>query len=87
MLLEEFLNPMGLTQRELARAIGMPYPKINELVNKRRNMTPRLAKYFGMSADFRMQLQLRWDLYCARQEEGKELEAIQPYSLSSGNVK
>jgi len=91
MLLEEFLNPMGLTQRELASAIRMPYSKINELVNKRRNMTPRLAlrlaKYFGMSADFWMQLQLRWDLYRARQEEGKELEAIQPYSLLSENVK
>lgn len=90
MLLEEFLNPMGLTQRELASAIRMPYSKANELVNKRRNMTPRLAlrlaKYFGMSADFWMQLQLRWDLYRARQEEGKELEAIQPYSLLADNV-
>lgn len=81
---------MNLTQRELAKAIRMPYRIINELVNKRRSMTPRLAlrlsKYFGMSADFWMNLQLRWDLYDAQQYEEKALETIQPYSLSSGKV-
>ncbi|MCK6621709.1 MAG: HigA family addiction module antidote protein [Calditrichaceae bacterium] len=90
MLLQEFLVPMNLTQRELAKAIRMPYRIINELVNKRRSMTPRLAlrlsKYFGMSADFWMNLQLRWDLYDAQQYEEKALETIQPYSLSSGKV-
>ena len=63
MLLEEFLIPMGLSQRELARAIGVPYQRVNELVNGRRGMTPSLAlrldRYFGMSADFWMNLQLR----------------------------
>jgi addiction module HigA family antidote len=53
MLLEEFLNPMGLTQRDLADAIHVPYQRVNELVNGRRGVTPstalRLAKYFGMS--------------------------------------
>ena len=67
MLLEEFLKPMGLTQRELADAIHVPYQMINELVNGRRGMTPstalRLARFFGVSADFWMKLQLRWDLY------------------------
>ena len=51
MLLEEFLTPMGLTQRELATAIHVPYQCVNDLVNGRRGMTPstalRLAKYFG----------------------------------------
>ena len=50
MLLEEFLRPMGLTQRELAKAIWVPYQRINGLVNGRRGITPsvalRLAKYF-----------------------------------------
>ena len=63
MLLEEFLRPMGLIQRELAKAIRVPYQRINELVNGRRGITPstalRLAKYFGMSADFWLNLQLR----------------------------
>jgi antitoxin HigA-1 len=83
MLLEEFLRPMGLTQQELARAIHVPYQRINELVNKRRGVTPatalRLAKFFGMSAAFWMNLQLRWELYHAQQDERQQLEMIQPY--------
>ena len=51
---------MGLIQLDLAKAIRVPYQRINELVNGRRGMTPstalRLAKYFGMSADFWMNL-------------------------------
>ena len=80
MLLEEFLRPMQLTQRELAQGIHVPYQRVNELVNRKRGVTPspalRLAKYFGMSADFWMNLQLRWDLYHARQLEGGELRKI-----------
>ena len=84
MLLEEFLQPMGLTQRELADSIHVPYQRINDLVNGRRGITPstalRLARYFGMSADFWMNLQLRWDLYFAQQEENGILETINTYS-------
>lgn len=51
-LLEEFLNPMGLTQRELAEAIGVPYQRVNEIVNGRRGITPgkalRLAQFMGV---------------------------------------
>jgi antitoxin HigA-1 len=90
MLLEEFLRPMGLTQRDLAKAIRVPYQRINELVNGRRGITPstalRLAKYFGMSADFWMNLQLRWDLYDAQQSEKKDLAVIQPYPVSTHAV-
>lgn len=82
MLLEEFLVPMGLTQRELAEAIGVPYQRINEIVNGRRGITPstalRLARFFGVSAGFWMNLQLRWDLYRAQREESEELEKIRP---------
>ena len=82
MLLEEFLNPMGLTQRELADAIHVPYQRVNDIVHARRGITPstalRLAKYFGMSADFWMNLQLRWDLYFAQQEEMSVLKTIHP---------
>ena len=89
-LLEEFLRPVGLTQRDLAKAIHVPYQRINELVNGRRGITPstalRLAKYFGMSADFWMNLQLRWDLYHAQQSEAKELAGIQPYPVSAQAV-
>lgn len=83
MLREEFLVPMGITQRELAQAIHVPYQRINELVNGRRGMTPstalRLAKFFEVSADFWMNLQLRFDLYYACQAEARQLESIQPH--------
>ena len=56
MLLEEFLTPMGITQQELANAIHVPYQRIKEIVRGRRGVTPstalRLAKFFGVSADF-----------------------------------
>jgi addiction module HigA family antidote len=80
MLLEEFLKPMGLTQRQLAEGIRVPYQRVNELVNGRRGVTPstalRLAKFFGTSADFWMNLQLRWDLYHAREHEANDLKKI-----------
>src|SRR5512136_2954324 len=84
MLLEEFLIPMGLTQRELADGIHVPYQRINDIVNGRRGITPstalRLAKYFGTSADFWMNLQLRWDLYFAQRDEKDDLNAIKAHS-------
>jgi addiction module HigA family antidote len=81
---------MGLTQRELAKAIHVPYQRINELINGRRGITPstalRLAKYFGMSADFWMNFQLRWDLYRTQQSEAKALAGIQPHPVSAHTV-
>lgn len=83
MLLEEFLRPMGITQRELADGILVPYQRVNELVNRKRGITPstalRLAKFFGMTPGFWMNLQLRWDLYHTQQAEQKQLNEIQPY--------
>ena len=80
MLLEEFLNPMGLSQRQLADGIRVPYQRVNELVNGRRGITPstalRLAKFFGTTADLWMNLQLRWDLYHAQTAESAELGRI-----------
>jgi addiction module HigA family antidote len=86
MLLEEFLVPMAISQRELSLAIRVPYQRINEIVNGRRGITPstalRLAKYFGVSEDFWMNLQLRWDLHRARKSEEKHLKTIKPYSTT-----
>lgn len=83
MLRDEFLIPMELTQRELAEALHVPYQRINEIVNGRRGITAstalRLARFFGTSAAFWMNLQLRWDLYQAQQAESRELDTIQPY--------
>ncbi len=85
MLLEEFLIPMGITQRDLATAIHVPYQRINEIINQRRGITPstalRLSKAFGVSEDFWMNLQLRWDLFFAKNKEELELKCIHPFKL------
>ena len=86
MLLEEFLTPMGLTQRDLAVGIRVPYQRVNELVNGRRGITPstavRLAKFFGTTPDVWMNLQLRWDLYHAQETERSELGRIKRVRVS-----
>lgn len=83
MLLEEFLAPMEITQRELASAIHVPYQRVNEIVNQKRGVTPstalRLARFFNVSADFWLNLQVRWDLYKAQQMEKEELKSIQDF--------
>lgn len=80
MLLEEFLKPMELSQRDVANGIRVPYQRVNELINRRRGVTPatalRLAKYFGNTLGFWMNLQLRWDLYHAQQSEAPALRMI-----------
>ncbi len=88
MLLKEFLTPMGLTQRELADAIHVSYQRVNEIISERRGITPstalRLSKFFGMSADLWMNLQLRWDLYHVQQAERNELKSIRPRATVAG---
>jgi len=86
MLLVEFLQPMGISQRDLANGIRVPYQRVNELVNRRRGVTPstalRLARYFGNSAGFWLSLQHRWDLYQIMKSEASELNKIQPAQAS-----
>ena len=86
MLLREFLEPMALTQRELANGIHVPYQRVNELVHGRRGVTPstalRLGKYLGTSPSFWMNLQLRWDLYHAQRTEAKQLGEIHQVTLA-----
>lgn len=82
MLKTEFLEPMNITQVTLAQEIGVPYQRINEIINGSRGITPRtalrLAKFFQISPDFWLNLQLRWDLYHAQQKEADALENIKP---------
>ena len=88
MLREEFLNPMGLSQRTLANGIRVPYQRVNELINGRRGVTPgtalRLAKFLGTTPAFWMNLQLRWDLYHAQRKEADALRLIQQVQLAAG---
>ena len=81
-LLEDFLKPMGLSQNEIGRAIGVSPRRINEIVHGKRAITAdtdlRLARYFGMSDGFFLGLQVDFDLMQRRRELGPALEAITP---------
>lgn len=87
MLLQEFLLPLGITQRDLATGIQVPFQRINEVVRGRRGVTSstalRLSRYFGTSPGFWMNLQLRWDLYHAQRAEAEQIESIRPYELAN----
>ena len=75
-LLEEFLGPLGISQNRLAREIGVPRRRINEIVLGKRSVTPdtalRLSRYFGNSSRFWLGLQLDYDL-----EETERVKAVQ----------
>ena len=75
----EFLEPMGLSQNQLARDIGVPPRRINEIVLGKRRVTAdtalRLAKYFNMSAEFWLGLQMDYDLDVELDRIGKRLDA------------
>lgn len=81
-LLEEFLKPMELSQNALARAVGVPPRRINEIVLGKRAITAdtdlRLARYFGMSEGFFLGLQADYDLMERRREIGADLKTIEP---------
>ena len=82
-LLEVFLLPMGLTAQALAEGINVPFETLDELIQGKQKITPslalRLAKFFDISADVWLTLQIRSDLDLAKQEQEKELDRIQPY--------
>jgi len=79
-LLKDFLEPMGISQRELADATHVPYQRVNELINGKRGITPstalRLSAFFGNSSEFWLNLQQAWEVYYVLQEEKEELKTI-----------
>lgn len=85
MLFEEFVVPLGVTQAELARRLGVSYPRLNEIIKGRRSVTPdtalRLSRVVGMSADFWLGLQQDWDLWHAMNSpSAKEISRLKPIS-------
>lgn len=84
MLLKEFLEPMGMSQRELAGRLGVHYPRVNELVNGKRGVTTEtalmLAKLFGTSAQLWLNLQNSYDLHrtLGDPDAEKKLDAVKP---------
>ena len=77
-LLEEFLKPMNLSQNQLALATRVPARRINEIVHGKRRITAdtalRLARYFGVSAQFWLGLQMDYDLDVAEDESGERIK-------------
>lgn len=86
-LLKDFLEPMGISQTELAEGIHVSFQRINELVNGKRGVTPstalRLSKFFGNSSQFWLNLQQNWDLYHVLKEEEQDLNTISKYQVTN----
>ncbi|RQD76682.1 MAG: addiction module antidote protein, HigA family [Desulfonatronospira sp. MSAO_Bac3] len=83
MLFEEFVKPLGLTQVELARCLGVSYPRLNEIIKGKRSVTPdtalRLSRVLGMSPDFWLGLQQDWDLWHAMNSpEADHIKRLKP---------
>lgn len=81
-LMEDFIEGFGITQNKLAVSIGVPPRRINEIVHGKRGITAdtamRLAKYFGTSAEFWMNLQAHYELRTQARELESQLALIQP---------
>ena len=81
----DFLEPLGVTQHRLAVSIGVPPRRINEIVHGKRRISAdtalRLARYFGTSERFWINLQARYDLEIERDNLGSKLEEITPLEV------
>lgn len=85
-LLADFLEPLGVTQHRLAISIGVPPRRINEIVHGKRRISAdtalRLARFFGTSDRFWINLQARYDLELERDHLGPTLDAITPLAVA-----
>ena len=86
-LLEEFLKPLAVTQYRLAKEIGVPQRRIGEIVAGKRAITAdtaaRLGVFFGMEAEFWLNLQAHHDLAYAREALADRLAAITPHAMAA----
>jgi addiction module HigA family antidote len=86
-LMEEFLKPLAVSQYRLAKEIGVPARRINEIVHGERRINAdtalRLARFFGTSERFWINLQSRYDLEVERDRLGDALDGIRPLTVAS----
>jgi addiction module HigA family antidote len=86
-LLTEFLEPLGVSQYQLAKSVNVPARRINEIAHGQRRISAdtalRLSRYFGTSERFWMNLQARYDLEVEKDRLGTALDGIQPFSAAS----
>ena len=83
MLIEEFLKPLGISQSAFAVRLGVSFPRLNEIVHRKRGVTAdtalRLERVLGMPADFWLGLQQDWDLWHAlRSGRAAVIQALEP---------
>ena len=87
MLMEDFLEPLGISQYWLAQAIGVPARRINEIVHGSRRISAdtalRLSRYFGMSDGFWLNLQGHYDLEVEKDRLVETLKGIEPLAAAS----
>lgn len=91
-LLEEFLQPMGISQTQLAKDLSVPPNRINQIINGKREITAdtalRLGKYFGIEPEFWLNLQVRFNMKIAIEKSGKQIEKeVKKYIPSSNNFR
>lgn len=85
-LKEEFLNPLGMTTYQLAKKLGVPTPRIHDIVLKKRAITPEtavlLARYFSTTEQFWLNLQANYDIDRAKHQLARKLKAITPLAAA-----
>lgn len=84
LLRDEFIDPLGLSVAGLARATGISQPTLAQVVSGRRSLTPetalRLGRFFGVDAQWFVNLQSHYDLRHAERRLASELKAMQPFT-------
>jgi addiction module HigA family antidote len=83
-LLVEFLEPMGISQYRLAKAMGVPPRRINEIIHGKRRITPetgiRISRALGLSDTYWITMQVNYDLEVEKEKHQAEIDAIRPLS-------
>lgn len=83
-LLYEFMEPLKISQTQLAKDIDTTFRTINEIINHKRGISPemavRLARYFGTSEELWINLQTQYELYKVKEKKKKALERVRAYS-------
>lgn len=89
-LREEFMRPAGLTSYRLAKSLGVPLPRVNDIVLEKRAISAEmgllLSAYFGMTEQFWTNLQADYDARFARERVAKQLKAIERSQRKFGNA-
>lgn len=87
---EEFRKPLGISQAQLAKELNTTFRTINEIINKKRSISPemaiKLSRYFGTSEELWLNLQNQYDLYMVKQKRQNFLKHIRPYRELHGEA-